>query len=59
MHENIEKKNNFIKIVFVSKSIYTFRNEHYLYKIDFSCSLKVFIFLETNTIFIKLIFRVR
>ena len=41
------KKINFIKIVFVSisingDSIYTYRNEHYLYKIDFfmfSCIL--------------------
>ena len=43
MHENIEKI-NFIKTVFVSISInrdsiiiiiYTYRNEHCLYKIDF------------------------
>ena len=32
MHENIEKI-NVIKIVFVST--YTYRNEHYIYKIDF------------------------
>ena len=40
MHENIEKI-NFIKIVLVS--IYTYRNEHYLYKIDF---FDVFIHFE-------------
>ena len=40
MHDNIKKEINFIKIVFVSTSInrvsiYNYRNDHYLYKVDF------------------------